>query len=232
MAHGDEEVNDMLDYADARGFGIQDDSICCTGYAETLGYDTMRACWAFDKLYKNAPSCIEFEHYSTTKDHPQFFRNGYTMMESLKNSHATFAGFHGNPRLWLENEYWLTDYCANRLGYWYFVTSAVIPEQTASRRNKMTLHFENRGWAPAYHKYELKVKIGDKITVSDWDIRTLSEDSCADVVVNPDLTGLQEGKYDVFIGLFEGDTPVKLAVKKEFEQDGYYRIAEVFVKGV
>lgn len=232
MAHGDEEVNDMLDYADARGFGIQDDSICCTGYAETLGYDTMRACWAFDKLYKNAPSCIEFEHYSTTKDHPQFFRNGYTMMESLKNSHATFAGFHGNPRLWLENEYWLTDYCANRLGYWYFVTSAAIPEQTASRRNKMTLHFENRGWAPAYHKYELKVKIGDKITVSDWDIRTLSEDSCADVVVNPDLTGLQEGKYDVFVGLFEGDTPVKLAVKKEFEQDGYYRIAEVFVKGV
>ncbi|MCQ2433464.1 MAG: beta-galactosidase, partial [Clostridia bacterium] len=126
MAHGEEEVNDMLDYVDARGFGIQDDSICCGGYAEDMCYDTMRSRWAFDKLYKNAPACIELEHYSMVRpDHDMYFRGGFTIAEALKHAHATFAGFHAVPRKWLRNELYLTEYCANRLGYWFFIPSAM-----------------------------------------------------------------------------------------------------------
>lgn len=232
MAHGPEEVNEMLDYADARGFGIQDDSICCGGYAQDCGYDTMRSPWAFDRLYKNAPACIEFEHYSMVRpNYDEYFRNGYTMAEALKNSHATFAGFHGNPRKWLANERFLTEYCANRLGYWFFITSAYIPELENTKWNKITLHLENRGWAPAYHKYTLKVKIGGKVTEADYDIRTLRESESCDVAVKPDLRGLSSGRYDVYVGLFEGEIPVKLAIKSEFEKDGYYRIAETDVRG-
>jgi len=233
MAHGSEEVNDMFDYADARGFGLQDDSICCGGYAADMNYDTMRSRWAFERLYKNAPSCIELEHYSMVRPtFDQYFRNGYTIMEALKNAHATYAGFHGVPRLWLQNELYLTEYCANRLGYWYFVTSATVPELEATNHNKIVLHLENRGWAPAYHKYVLKVKIGDKVTESDYDICTLMDASSADVIIKPDLCGLDAGTYDVCVGLFDGDTPIKLGIKQQYEKDGFYQIAKTFVNGV
>ena len=41
-----------------------------------------------------------------------------------------------------------------------------------------------------------------------------------------DLRGLPEGDYNVLLGVFEGEKPIKLALKSEIETpDGYYRIA-------
>lgn len=228
MAHGQEEVCDMLDFADARGFGLQDDSICCGGYAIDQDYDTMRARWAFDRLYKNAPTCIELEHYSIIENQWQF-RNGYTVMEALKNSHCTFAGFHGNPRKWLSREKDMTEYCANRLGYWYFIPKATIPALQNTKYNTIKITLENHGWAPAYWKFDLKIKIGDKITVCDYDIRTLSENSGVELILKPDLRGLEPGEYEVEIGLFEGDLPIKLAIKNDYYENGYYKIGKTKV---
>lgn len=231
MAHGSEEVNDMLDYVDARGFGIQDDSICCGGYAIDQDYDTMRARWAFDRLYPNAPTCIELEHYCIIENQWQF-RNGYTVMEALKNSHCTFAGFHGNPRKWLAREKDMTEYCANHLGYWFFVPFAYVPELQNTKYNKIKLTIQNQGWAPAYWNFTLKVKIGDKITDSDFDLRQIDGGKEAEVLIKPDLTGLKAGEYDVEIGIFEGDKPINLAIKSKYEENGFYKIAKASVKDV
>ncbi|MCQ2433080.1 MAG: DUF4832 domain-containing protein [Clostridia bacterium] len=237
MAHGKEEVLDMLDYAAARGFGVQDDSICCDGYSTDCDYDTMRAPWAFERLYHNAPSCIEFAHYTYIR--PEFdcyFRDGFTIIEALKRSRATFAGFHGYPRDWLARERYLTEYCANRLGYWFFIPYAVVPPMQNSAHNVMKLKIENHGWAKAYWNFTLKVRLsgtgGEKIIASDFDLRTLGPDSGAEVTIPLDLRGLSEGEYAVSVGIFDGDRPVKLAMKENARVGDFYEICRVHAAGI
>ena len=238
FGHGIDEVMDMLEYVESRGIGIQDDSICCGGYAEDGGYDSMRAAWAFDRLYKTAPTCIENEHYHLTFSRPQHNRDGLTLMESLRRSHATYAGFHGYPRPWLEKYKYITEYCANRLGYWYFLTAATVPSiMTATAYNKVTLEMENRGWAPAYNRYALKFKLTDKsgneyVINADFDNRALMPNQPASIDLKLDLRGIPSGEYTLSIGVFEDDTPILLALKKDIYDNGFYKIARITVKGV
>lgn len=236
LAHGMDEVNEILRYAEARGMGLQDDSICCDGYTQINAYDTMRAPWAFERLSEYAPSCIEFAHYTYIR--PQFdchYRNGYTVIEALKNSRATFAGFHGYPRVWLENERYLAEYCANRLGYWFFLTGMVIPPLQRTAHNFITLHIENRGWARAYHDYKLKIRIAcaeyEKTITSDFDLRTVKPGGSADIRVRLDLRGFPEGRYRyvLYVGIFDGERPVELAVKKEYTCGGWMCPADTIV---
>lgn len=239
IVHGPAECQEMLDYAYERGLGLQDDSICCDYYSVVNGYDTMRATFAFQKLADNAPSCIEFAHYGYI--HPTFddyYRNGLTIVECLKNSRATFAGFHGYPRVFLKSDKWLAEYCANRLGYWYFVDNALIPELTASAHNHIKVNLTNKGWSKAYYRHNIRVQLlGDNgiARVIDTDARVdglLNEEHRA-FDLNLDLRGLPEGEYKVLVGVFERERPIKLALKAELEsEDGYYCIANRSVKGL
>ncbi len=234
---GQAEVQEVLDYANARGMGVQDDSICCDYYFQMNGYDTMRAPWAFDKLADNAPNVIEMAHYWYIK--PQFesyFRDGLTAMEAYKSAHATFAGFHAYPRVWLENEYYLTEYCANRLGYWYFITGACIPELTDTVYNIITLDMENRGWARAYWPFDFKLRLkneqGSYIIPLDADNRDWLPDAPFTLDLRVDARGVPAGEYDVAVGLFEGDRPVKLAIKETALDEGFYTIGRTTVRSV
>ncbi len=226
---GMDEVQQMLEYARARGFGVQDDSICCDGYTQDCDYDTMRAPWAFDALYRTAPSVIEMAHYRYIL--PEFachYRGGLTAMEAFKRSHATFAGFHGYPRKWLENERYLAEYCANRLGYWYFIHNAYIPDMIAAKHNTIALTVENKGWAPAYHRYRMKVMVKNAdhthICDVDADNRAWLDGETCRVTVHPDLSGVPAGEYDLYVGLFAGERPVYFALKDEICEGGFYRL--------
>ena len=237
FCRGQDEVQEMLNYAAARGFGVQDDSICCDYYYQENGYDTMRAPWAFERLAGNAPNAIEMAHYTYIKpQYESYFRDGLTAMQSFKNSRATFAGFHGYPRKWLKNEYYLTEYCANRLGYWYFIPGAVIPELTNTAYNRIELDVQNRGWARAYFKYDLRLCLrgenGTFVIPLDADNRTWQPDSPITLSLRVDARGVPEGDYDVCVGLFEKDTPILLGIKQDYLKDGYYTIARTHVRGV
>lgn len=237
IANGAEECQAVLDYAYERGLGVQDDSICCDYYSVVNGYDTMRANWAFKKLYANAPTSIEFAHYGyihPTFDH--FYRNGLTIVECFKNSHATFAGFHGYPEMFLKSDKYLAEYCANRLGYWYFVPSAVVPELTASAHNIVSVTFENKGWSKAYHKHTLKFKVMgcgiEKTIETDKRIDGLDTDQTVKLSANLDLRDLPEGEYDILIGVFCEETPLKLALKEDIKNGDFYTIAKRKVKAL
>lgn len=237
---GAEDCQEMLDYAYERGLGLQDDSICCDYYSVVNGYDTMRATEAFKKLSKNAPSCIEFAHYWYI--HPKFdhfYRNGLTIVECLKNSRATFAGFHGYPEDFMNSDKWLAEYCANRLGYWYFVDNAVVPELTASAHNHAKVRFTNKGWSKAYYKHEIVFAVADdkgnivKKVRTDRFVDPLNYEESFDFDVNLDLRDVPEGNYSVLLGVFEGDRPIKLAIKEENKAaEGFYKIAERNVRKV
>ena len=234
---GQGEVQSVLDYAADRGFGVQDDSICCDYYFQMNGYDTMRAPWAFDRLADEAPNVIEMAHYTYIKPrYESYFRDGLTAMEAFKSAHATFAGFHGYPRRWLENEYYLTEYCANRLGYWYFITGAVLPELTDTAYNIISLDIENRGWARAYHPFDLKLRLrgeqGSYVIPLEADNRTWLPDTPVTLDLRVNATGVPAGDYEVAVGLFEGERPVKLAIKETALTDGFYTIGRTSVRRV
>ena len=238
FANGTAEMQDMLEYADTRGFSVQDDSICCDGYTQDNGYDTMRAPWAFDRLQDNGPNIIEMAHYTYIL--PQFaehYRGGWTAMEAFKNAHATFAGFHGYPRDWLPNERWLAEYCANRLGYWYFVTGVTAQELTDTAHNRIRLQVENRGWARAYHCFTLKLALRDANGIlhsvdTDADNTLWQPNAPQTLNLRFDCRGVPAGEYSLCVGMFEKDVPVKLALKQEVYADGYYALCPVKVRSV
>ena len=237
IAHGQAEVQEILDYAYERGFGVQDDSVCCNYYTQVNDYDTLRAPWAFDKLWKNAPTAIEMEHYGFVHAHNDHFRDGLTAIEAFKRCHATFTGFHGYPRAWLNNEYYLTEYCANRLGYWYFVTGMTLPTLTPTAHNMITLDVENRGWAKAYHKYDLVFRFRsmagkDYIIPVECDNRKWMPGVKQTLKLQLDLRHIPAGKYEVAIGMFEGETPVKLALKESVSDGKFYTLCGATVKGI
>ena len=239
IVNGSAECQEMLDYAYERGLGLQDDSICCDYYSVVNGYDTMRAGYAFRKLSENAPSCIEFAHYSYI--HPEFddyYRNGLTIVECLKNSNATYAGFHGYPRQFLASDKWLAEYCANRLGYWYFADMIVLPELVAAKHNHVKVRFTNKGWSKAYNRHTVSLALRDrngivKAAATEARVDGLNSGESGEFDVFFDLRGVPEGSYDVMLGVFEGDRPLNLAVKREFrDESGYYKVAERFVRGI
>lgn len=237
MSRGSEEAYKIYDYAYERGLGVQDDSICCDGYSVENAYDTMRAPWAFQKLSENAPSVIEFAHYTYIR--PQFdnyFRNGYTIIECLKNSKATFAGFHGYPRVWLENEKYLTEYCANRLGYWYHSDYAIVPELVKCGHNIIKIAIRNKGWSKAYHRHIIRILISNsdfsKEINTGVNIDFLDADEEKEFSFNLNLCDIPEGEYDISFGVFLDDKPIKLALKEEIMNSGYYKICRRNVKGL
>ena len=101
------------------------------------------------------------------------------------------------------------------------------------------LTIDNRGVAPTYQPYELRVKFSDNrnswVSVVGRSDRTWLPG--APVVVQNDLAvpaSLNPGRYAVSIGLFdsssERERPVEFALKANVrEPEGYYRVAEIEV---
>ncbi len=231
-SRGREENLELIDYAVSLGLGLDDDSVCVRYYAENCGYNTLRTPWLFDLFSPHAPIVLEFEHYRAVA--PEIFKNGYPFADAMQRTHATFAGFHGYPRPWLKREPWLTEYAANRLGYWFFLDGAEIPPLMSGVRNRVKLYFANRGFAASYRKYDLKLRLagegGVYTETLDADCRRWKPGEMTEetAFVRPDLPA---GTYGVEIGLAEGDRPIELAMKQSAKtEDGFYRIGKTEVK--
>ncbi|MBQ4591252.1 MAG: DUF4832 domain-containing protein [Clostridia bacterium] len=230
-SRGWQENMDLVEYAVSRGLGLEDDSVCVRYYAENCGYNTLRSPWLFDKFYDNAPVVLEFEHYTGVA--PEIFKGGFPFIDAMQRTGCTFAGFHGYPVPWLEREPYLTEYAANRLGYWYFLDGAELPEtMSGGCPNRVVLYIENRGFAKAYHKYSMRVKLeGDMgcfIEEADCgDNRTWAAGEIAKIAFDVHPMRTMQGNYMLSVGLFEGERPIELAMKNG--ADGYYPVGKVMV---
>ena len=222
----------LIQYARTMNLGLQDDSVCVDAYSKANGYTSLRTPWLFDCFWQDAPIALEFEHYHMVP--PEHFKQGLPFLEAMRRTHCTFAGFHGYPRPWLERERYFTEYCANRLGYWYFLNGYELPLIKCGVKNTLRLWFENRGFAPAYRNYTLRVKLRDKggfehtesfpVGNSEW----LQEQThCVACALTP--KGLSTGMCKLYVGLFEGETPIQLAFEPSRKEDGYCYIGNVDV---
>lgn len=228
---------ELLDFCAEKRMGFRDDSILCSCYTSTnlFGYDTLRTPFMFDMFYENAPVDIESEHYTHIDE--DTFKNGLPLIEALKRTHATFCGFHDYPRNWIKDNLYLAEYLANRLGYWYFLDFADIPECVSGSICKAIFGFSNRGYCHSYYPYTLKIMLKNDFGVYEIGSfeginKSIKSQSSQSFELDLDFTNVPNGDYGLLIGMFEEDTPIKLGIREECKADeGYYLIDELTVRG-
>ena len=262
----DDYVHDLPDLAEraqlhqyilTNGISYRDDSIMVDGVFSDSGAGdrfTVRSPEFFADAYRRTPTVLELEHYGKVKSlgnweartnsaaakfgkgktGPDFFRGAIDLL------HATYIGYHGDAREWLTDNPELTKELLNRCGYWLFPTSIELPEKAAAGATiPLTLTLENRGVAPPYQPYELRVKLsgpGGRV------VRTLAT-GCKSWLPGAPVSAryqlplppdLKPGDYDLAIGLFDltgtKERPVEFALNaSERDSDGYYKLTSVSV---
>jgi hypothetical protein len=223
-------------------------------FAGTSDRFTVRSPEFFADAFPRTPTVFELEHYGKVKSlgnwdalpnssaakfgqgktGPDFFRG------ALESLHATYIGYHGDARQWLGDNSELTKELLNRCGYWLFPVSLELPEKAvAGEAVPLTLIMENRGVAPPYAPYELRVKLS---RAADRVVRPLAT-GCKSwlpgVPVSsryqlPVPSDLKPGDYDLAIGLFDltggKERPVEFALKASVrDPGGYYNLTRVTV---
>ena len=224
-----EDASAIYDYALSKGLGIRDDSICVSGYVQQFGFNTLRHPTIFRGFAENAPVDIEFCH--TWHNIPERFKEGLPIIEALRTTHATYAGYHGYEEDWFSMTEYLTDYIANRLGYWYFIDGIDVGTPTAGATEITKLYITNRGFSKCYHKYELKFRLSDKngkkypLGAESPDPGRWEAESSACETIRLDYRSIEAGEYTLELGLFDGNVPIKLGMKEElYAGDGYYAL--------
>lgn len=226
----DSEKRELFDTCKSLGMGIRDDSIIAGDY-QNRAYHTIDKPEMFDDLHRFAPVDLELGHYwSYNRDNA---RDGLVIIEAARRGHATYAGFHTYPEEWLADNYYVTEYLANRLGYWFTVNSVSHIDKTYTGvKTLVSLEIENMGFARCYNEFSLELKLSDDeneyITpFSEFDIRKLygGEKASARVLTDtPDIPG----KYDVSVRLREGERNILLALRQEVcDNDGFYKLSEI-----
>jgi hypothetical protein len=237
---------EIYHYCLKKGIGYRDDSANVAWY-KFLGFgpSCIRTPELYSKVYRNLPVVLESDHYGAVIEE-ELWNGGSGLEKAIHETHATIAGFHYYPREWLKDNYEVACRLGNLTGYWYFPKFAMMPDtiRTGQDYNYIRLTWENHGVAPAYHKYNVYVKLINKssgksfiqlLTESDnrtWMPNEIVAEQCA---IHPE-NNLIQGKCDILIGMrdeceFHKGRFIELAIKKERETEpGWYKLGEVMVK--
>ena len=249
------ERQQLHQYALTNGMSYRDDSILVDGYLEGLSDSfTVRSPQFFADAYLHTPTVFELEHYSAVKrlgnwegrpdsrvaghgkgkKGPDYFRGALELL------HATYIGYHGYAHEWLADNPELTKELLNRCGYWLFPKELTLPAKLKPGATvPVVLRVENRGVAPAYAPYELRMKLSGEGT----SLVRVAARGCRSWLPGPPVSSryefslppdLKPGPYTFCLGLFdihEGrERPVEFALKPSaLDPEGYYRLAQVSV---
>jgi hypothetical protein len=168
------ERPELHQYLLQHGISYRDDSILVNGYLTgTSDQFTVRSPEFFADAFLKKPTVFELEHYGTVKRQgnwdarpdslaakhgrgkkgPDYFRGALGLL------HATYIGYHGYAHEWLADNRELTGELLNRCGYWYFLQRVALPaELRPGATADIEFVWENRGVAPAYLPFELKLR--------------------------------------------------------------------------
>jgi len=236
------------------GISYRDDSPLVNGYFND-GYTntyTVRSPEFFADVYRSKPTVFELEHYGKVKSQgnwtaeagsaiskyapgktgPDYFRGALNLL------HATYIGYHGYAHEWLTDNPQLTVELLNKCGYWYFLDQVKIPAQMhAGRENIVEMVWKNRGVAPAYKKYALKLCLVGAKTI-DVELESGNRGWMPDGVNNEKYRvtipeGTPPGQYELRLKLFSLDEnrDVLLALDQNLlDGNKYYKIAAINIK--
>ena len=232
-----EDASLLYDYALGKGLGFRDDSICVPGYVRLFGYDSMRRPTLFEQFAKNAPVDIELAHITETT--PEGVRGGLTAIEAIRRTHATYAGFHGYIDAWTEMCPYLTEYLANRLGYWFFIDGVDIGYPVAGRDEICKILVRNNGYSKCYDQYDLKLRARDKdgnvypLNDKSPDSTRWESESVTEETLRLSFGNVPAGEYTLECGMLYENEPIKLAIKADrLTDDGYYKLVDFTVEEI
>ena len=228
-----EEKQEILNYIIDNGITIRDDGISVTWFAERFGFNTLRSEEIYDRAWRKFPTILELEHYDKTIE-SGWYLEGWPFLASVQGSHATYAGFHGEPRKWLAENPELAIMMANQLGYWYFLYGIDVAEKIGNSFN-IKFYWENKGAAPSYKGYKLDVILaGDNgtftIPVEKFDSNEMMPHTIT--VRDFDLkTDAPKGKYKLSVRMHnDADRTIELGMQDEYRNaDGSYYVTDVEV---
>ena len=240
-------------YVMQQGISYRDDSPLVNGYFnEYSDTYTVRSPEFFQDVYRQKPTVFELEHYRKVKSDGNWsaeegsaisqYAPGKTGADFFRGAlnllHATYIGYHGDAHDWLTDNPELTVELLNRCGYWYFLQEVDIPAPLQiGRDNTLQMLWENRGVAPAYHPYVLKIRLVGPQTV-DFELNSGNQKWMpveTDGIHREEYSvtipeGTLPGQYELKLKLFSNDEnkDVFLALDSDLlDEENYYTIATV-----
>lgn len=238
-----------------RGIAYRDDSILVDYYVRAYSDNwTVRSPQYFADAWRQTPQVLELQHYGAVKRDGNWVvrpgssidrsGNGRTGADYFRGAlgllHATYIGYHGYAREWLDDNPELTEELLNRCGYWYFLNQVRMPETWRTGADvPLTLTWENRGVAPSYTPFQLKLRLqgkGRQDFVTDsgntkWLPRP-DQPAHEEAYTFKLAEDLAPGQYTLKLKLFCPRTgrDVLLALSQKLQDaEGYYTIGEIRV---
>ncbi|MCX7006011.1 MAG: DUF4832 domain-containing protein [Kiritimatiellaeota bacterium] len=241
----------------AAGVSYRDDSPLVDWYITAFSKTfTVRSPELFADAWPQTPTVFELEHYGIVKRMGNWvaqpgsslakFGAGRTGADYFRGAlellHATYIGYHGYAREWLADNPALTGELLNRCGYWFFPHTVTLPEMFISgQTNAITVRWQNRGVARAYHPYELLVKLEGPescvLEVSAGNTRWLpapADKLWSETYALSLPAQIKPGDYAFMLKLHsrEAARDVLLPLKAGLlDKDGFYTIGRVHVGG-
>jgi hypothetical protein len=249
----DDKGPQLREYLIQNGVSFRDDSIGVRFYLDHYPHDSVRDPKLFEQVYRNRATVLELQHYHMMKavegDHSWRGKDGAEFGaqyfdHAIRSMRATFIGYHGHAREWLADNPNVTRKFANLCGYWFFLESASWPATAkAGAAIPLSLTWLNRGVAPAYRRYVLKLQLRDangKIrhqqNLDDCDVtQWLPEKSAHENFEIALPKEFASGEYSMEIALRENESPnarpVLLALKSEPKTaENFYRLGTLKVE--
>jgi hypothetical protein len=242
---------ELAEYIHANNISIRDDSVLVKHYVQHYSQTfTLRSPELFQRASQTVPTVLELQHYPVMKDpkidHTWIGRNGSVhggeiFENALRLSRATWIGYHGDAREWLDENPELTLKLANLCGYWLFPETIDLPEKlVAGQTAEIAMSWLNRGVAPPYHPYQLTLRLRGENCAWSQPVLEANPTSWLPGVMRGEVYSLDvpvdlaAGLYDVELCLKEStDTssrPVWLGLDKSLRTaDNFYRVATVEV---
>ena len=231
-----EDSERLTEYCAGKLIGIRDDGICVDYYCKTYGYDTLRSPKLFSRFTDNAPCDIELEHYARIPS--EHFKVGLPFIEALRNTNATYAGFHGHVEPWISDNRYLTEYLANRLGYWYIIDGIRLSTPVSGTKSKADVTVVNKGFSAAYHRYDLKFYVENEqgrylITSESPDNREWKAETENTAAFVFDFREVPFGKYKLICKMEYNGSPIALGFKDSvLRPDGSYELCDIDVREI
>ncbi len=229
----DTACNDqLLNYIISNKITIRDDGVSVKYFADTYGFDSLRSGEIFDRAWRHFPTILELEHYGTAKK-TNSYNEGWPFLASCEGAHATYAGFHGFPREWFNENKELAVTMGNKLGYWYCINGIQIDETINSGAFDIKCFWENIGSAPAYNKFELTFKLRSEnneyfCKADSFDNTRFMPHTVTVDKYTLDFGEVESGAYTLSANMtFEGKL-IRLAVSDEYtDNEGFINLCEI-----
>lgn len=241
------EADILRDYIDAKGYSWRDNSVLVDYWLDALPADQYSVAEPdfFQSTYLDKPTFVEIEHYHLVKESNNWqgangsLKGAAELRGAMSIIHPSYMSFHTFIPDWYADNPVLAEELANEIGYWYFLQSADLPVNIVPGTTmNFDLTWQNRGVAPAYNQYALKIKLEGDVT----HYATLDDSQNRDWIDGEIETenysislpaAMPDGAYRLRVKLEDVlDTQRDVAIALDetlMDEEGYYEIGMVAV---